>query len=238
MISRTTGQRPDRSRPARAARPEPHQVLLRRGSRDRGPRSTSSSTRTTKRACAGRRSTSPTIRSTERTWSCDAGSGAGEENRTRIASLEGWSSAIELHPRAGGPASGRGDLNPRPPAPKAGALTKLRYSPFILALTCGSSVPGRFGSQAQRSKTSCHDETSCDPVIRSLKVRRQERAGLGARGCVRRREDGRRAASLPRMLARSGRSPLRFLASRRPGGRSVGRRRNRRGRSRRGTRAS
>ena len=26
-------------------------------------------------------------------------SGAGDENRTRMASLEGWGSAIELHPR-------------------------------------------------------------------------------------------------------------------------------------------
>src|SRR5690606_1867362 len=90
---------------------------------------------------------------------------AGDGNRTRTASLEGWSSAIELHPRAGradgrerqsavpgpglrhpgrpgagpvrgcrpgrppGPgASGRRDSNPRPPAPKAGALP-LRHSP-------------------------------------------------------------------------------------------------------------
>ena len=27
--------------------------------------------------------------------------GAGDENRTRMTSLEGWGSAIELHPRAG-----------------------------------------------------------------------------------------------------------------------------------------
>ena len=26
--------------------------------------------------------------------------GAGDENRTRMASLEGWGSAIELHPRS------------------------------------------------------------------------------------------------------------------------------------------
>jgi Phage integrase family len=68
--------------------------------------------------------------------------GAGEGNRTLMASLEGWSSTIELHPRAGSawhtPAvrlSGRGDLNPRPPAPKAGALP-LRHSPE------GPSLPG------------------------------------------------------------------------------------------------
>jgi hypothetical protein len=47
-----------------------------------------------------------------------------------MASLEGWSSTIELHPQKDRKApSGRRDLNPRPPAPKAGALTKLRYSP-------------------------------------------------------------------------------------------------------------
>ena len=28
-----------------------------------------------------------------------AGGGAGDGNRTRMASLEGWSSTIELHPR-------------------------------------------------------------------------------------------------------------------------------------------
>jgi hypothetical protein len=33
-------------------------------------------------------------------------SGAGDGNRTRMASLEGWGSAIELHPRA--PARGAG----------------------------------------------------------------------------------------------------------------------------------
>jgi hypothetical protein len=73
---------------------------------------------------------------------------AGDGNRTRMTSLEGWDSAIELRPRTrqGYPPSravdrdvcsptafrwrwsavaresGRGDLNPRPPAPKAGAL--------------------------------------------------------------------------------------------------------------------
>src|SRR3954469_9291910 len=52
---------------------------------------------------------------------CIAG-GAGDGNRTRVARLEVWDSAIELHPRAGRPASGRGESNPRPPAPKAGAL--------------------------------------------------------------------------------------------------------------------
>ena len=43
-----------------------------------------------------------------------------------MTSLEGWDSAIELHPRrdrsVSAAASGRGDSNPRPPAPKAGAL--------------------------------------------------------------------------------------------------------------------
>ena len=54
--------------------------------------------------------------------------GAGDGDRTRIASLEGWNSAIELHPRATGTIpgirrqSGWPDSNRRPLAPKASAL--------------------------------------------------------------------------------------------------------------------
>ena len=69
--------------------------------------------------------------------------GAGDENRTRVTRLEVWDSAIELHPRgAGRPASGRGDLNPRPPAPKAGALP-------------GCATPRREQVRSRRSGTSC-----------------------------------------------------------------------------------
>ena len=46
--------------------------------------------------------------------------GAGDGNRTRVTSLEGWSSTIELHPQKKW--SGRQDSNLRHPAPKAGAL--------------------------------------------------------------------------------------------------------------------
>ena len=53
--------------------------------------------------------------------------GAGDENRTHIAGLEGRCSTIELHPQKKW--SGREDLNLRPPAPKAGALAKLRHAP-------------------------------------------------------------------------------------------------------------
>ena len=56
-----------------------------------------------------------------------AGIGAGDENRTHIAGLEGRCSTIELHPQETW--SGREDLNLRPPAPKAGALAKLRHAP-------------------------------------------------------------------------------------------------------------
>jgi hypothetical protein len=59
-------------------------------------------------------------------------SGAGDENRTRMASLEGWGSAIELHPRTvmilnaeafvAFTESGRQDSNLRSSAPKADAL--------------------------------------------------------------------------------------------------------------------
>jgi hypothetical protein len=58
--------------------------------------------------------------------------GAGDENRTRMASLEGWGSAIELHPRSAVESkrltfrpfteSGRQDSNLRSSAPKADAL--------------------------------------------------------------------------------------------------------------------
>ena len=36
--------------------------------------------------------------------------------------------------------SGRRDLNPRPPAPKAGALAKLRYAPFSADLTMAEQL--------------------------------------------------------------------------------------------------
>ncbi len=61
--------------------------------------------------------------------------GAGDENRTHIAGLEGRCSTIELHPlRKTVLWSGREDLNLRPPAPKAGALAKLRYAPLQVPL--------------------------------------------------------------------------------------------------------
>ncbi len=66
--------------------------------------------------------------------------GAGEEDRTPIAGLEGRCSTIELHPLAsisGGKRwSGREDLNLRPPAPKAGALAKLRHAPIHFFSAC------------------------------------------------------------------------------------------------------
>ena len=46
--------------------------------------------------------------------------GAGDGNRTRVASLEGWSSAIELHPRKKW--SGRRGSDSRPPPWQGGAL--------------------------------------------------------------------------------------------------------------------
>jgi hypothetical protein len=47
-------------------------------------------------------------------------------------------------------ASGRRDSNPRPPAPKAGALTRLRYSPSFPGLTWGLlSGPKKSLSTAQ-----------------------------------------------------------------------------------------
>ena len=47
--------------------------------------------------------------------------GAGDGNRTHVASLEGWDSTIELHPQFS-LWSERQDSNLRPPGPKPGAL--------------------------------------------------------------------------------------------------------------------
>jgi TetR/AcrR family transcriptional repressor of lmrAB and yxaGH operons len=47
---------------------------------------------------------------------CCSGSGAGDRDRTGMASLEGWGSAIELHPRA--PSRGVPRLPGRAPAPR------------------------------------------------------------------------------------------------------------------------
>ena len=47
--------------------------------------------------------------------------------RTRVASVKGWC-VRPLH--YGANWSGQQDLNLRPPAPKAGALAKLRYTPM------------------------------------------------------------------------------------------------------------
>jgi hypothetical protein len=55
----------------------------------------------------------------------------------KLTSYSSWSctTAIEIEPSSrvfcSFGKSGRGDSNSRPPAPKAGALTRLRYAPFI-----------------------------------------------------------------------------------------------------------
>ncbi len=49
--------------------------------------------------------------------------GAGDGNRTHVASLEGWNSTIELHPHASMESwSGRRDSDSRPPPWQGGAL--------------------------------------------------------------------------------------------------------------------
>ena len=49
--------------------------------------------------------------------------GAGDGNRTHVASLEGWNSTIELHPHASMECwSGRRDSDSRPPPWQGGAL--------------------------------------------------------------------------------------------------------------------
>ena len=93
--------------------------------------------------------------------------GAGDGNRTRMTSLEGWDSAIELRPRTtrGYPRrvqwtakqtgilwSGRGDLNPRPPAPKAGALPGCATPRIFRGLTWVFADQARTFPSAQRSE--------------------------------------------------------------------------------------
>src|SRR5918994_1201441 len=51
--------------------------------------------------------------------------------------------------------SGRPDLNRRPPAPKAGALTKLRHVPCEPPLTCEDATLRLGGRVAQRSLRIC-----------------------------------------------------------------------------------
>ena len=49
----------------------------------------------------------------------------------RALYLKSSTGAPNHHPRS---ESGRSDLNRRPPAPKAGALTRLRHSPLFLPI--------------------------------------------------------------------------------------------------------
>ena len=62
--------------------------------------------------------------------------------------------------------SGRRDLNPRPPAPKAGALPNCATSRRLGPLTCGDSSLRQDGGRAQRSFTTCFGYRTC-----SLRVR-------------------------------------------------------------------
>src|SRR5690606_7985797 len=83
--------------------------------------------------------------------------GAGDGNRTRITSLEGWGSTIELHPRVPGQftTSGRSDLNRRPRAPKARAL------PSCATARCAHGTP--FPEICQSRSVACrHGDTGED----------------------------------------------------------------------------
>src|SRR5689334_17204200 len=81
--------------------------------------------------------------------------GAGDGNRTRIASLEGWSSTTELHPRVSSgsqsqhpcPSWWRGkDSNLRRPKP-----TGLQPVPFSHSGTPPEPQPTRFGEARELS---------------------------------------------------------------------------------------
>ena len=56
--------------------------------------------------------------------------GAGEGNRTPIASLEGWSSTIELHPHAGLMVVGARGFEPPTPCSQSRCATGLRHAPY------------------------------------------------------------------------------------------------------------
>ncbi len=61
------------------------------------------------------------------TW---AFAGAGDGCRTRVTSLEGWSSTVELHPQMGETvAVGEGGFEPPASCPQSRRATKLRHSP-------------------------------------------------------------------------------------------------------------
>jgi hypothetical protein len=116
-----------------------------------------------------RPSPAPPVASRVRLGCARASGGAGDGNRTRVTSLEGWGSTVELRPRAVAVyrpglrvpraleirrrrVSGKGDSNPRPPAPKAGALP-LRYSPGRadpIAATRASRARSRTRARAGR----------------------------------------------------------------------------------------
>ncbi len=88
-------------------------------------------------------------------------SGAGEGNRTPVASLEGWSSTIELHPRESEDSSvttsirqpsGWPDLNRRPPAPKAGALPSCATARPSHCASAGGRIHIQLGAYPSRRR--------------------------------------------------------------------------------------
>ena len=91
----------------------------------------------------------------------DYATGAGDENRTRMTSLEGWGSAIELHPRFRDDLeplrrsciteSGRQDSNLRSSAPKADAL----------AATLRPGRPAGPNVRDECRARDCADQSSC-----------------------------------------------------------------------------
>ena len=63
-------------------------------------------------------------------WTVPQGPRAGEGNRTPIASLEGWSSTVELHPHAGLlQVVGARGFEPPTPCSQSRCATRLRHAP-------------------------------------------------------------------------------------------------------------
>lgn len=80
--------------------------------------------------------------------------GAGEGNRTLVASLEGWSSAIELHPRSGKiyrGARGRMIADPR-------AESQYFFAKNFIKAVAGSAPPWRLGRVGGRKFAHCRGD--------------------------------------------------------------------------------
>ena len=102
--------------------------------------------------------------------------GAGEGNRTLVASLEGWSSAIELRPLNKKPSlfgmvhclpfltqwRGRRGSNPQPPDRQSSALTNCATTPLLRKVMCSIAY---FPAPAQGGVFDFSLRVGCDCLV-------------------------------------------------------------------------